>query len=131
MTSRHLDRIPPYIFWELDARRSAQRAKGRTLIDLGIGSPDGPIPGVVIDAMQRAATDRTLSNYPHFRGHPAFLGAATTYMSERFGVTLDPSRELLALAGSKEGIAETIMSHCNPGDVVQQRREFDDLGVCP
>ena len=118
MTSRHLDTIPPYIFWELDARRSAARAKGKTLIDLGIGSPDGPIPGVVIDAMQRAATDRTLSNYPHFRGHPAFLGAASAYMSERFGVTLDPSRELLALAGSKEGIAETIMSRCNPGDVV-------------
>src|SRR5688572_4079347 len=106
MTSRHLERIPPYVFWELDARRTAQRAKGKTLVDLGIGSPDGPIPPLVIDAMTRAASDRTLSNYPHFRGHPAFMAAVVAYMNERFGVTLDPSREALALAGSKEGIAE-------------------------
>lgn len=118
MTSQHLERIPPYVFWQLDAKRSAQRAKGRTLVDLGIGSPDGPIPPVVIDAMARGAADRTLSNYPHFRGHPAFVTAAQRYMSERFGVTLDPSRELLALAGSKEGIAELVLSHCNAGDVV-------------
>lgn len=118
MTSRYLDAIPPYIFWELDARRSAQRARGRTLVDLGIGSPDGPIPALVIDAMQRAAQDRALSQYPHFRGHPAFLGAAAAYMNDRFGVSLDQTRELLALAGSKEGIAELVMSHCNMGDVV-------------
>lgn len=118
MTSRHLQAIPPYVFWELDARRSAQRAKGRALIDLGIGSPDGPIPDVVIEAMQRSAADRTLSNYPNFRGHPAFLGAAAAYLNERFGVSVDPTREMLALAGSKEGIAETIMSHCDAGDVV-------------
>ncbi|MES2522748.1 MAG: aminotransferase class I/II-fold pyridoxal phosphate-dependent enzyme [Gemmatimonadota bacterium] len=118
MTSRLLDAIPPYIFWELDARRSAQRALGKTLIDLGIGSPDGPIPGVVIEAMQRAATERALSNYPNFRGHPQFLRAASDYMAERFGVSIDPSSEMLALAGSKEGIAELIMSHCNPGEVV-------------
>ncbi len=118
MTSRYLGAIPPYIFWELDARRSAQRARGKSLTDLGIGSPDGPIPPVVVEAMQRAAAEPALSNYPYFRGHPAFLEAACDYVRQRFGVTLDPTRELLALAGSKEGIAELIMSHCNAGDAV-------------
>jgi len=118
MTSRTLAAIPPYIFWELDARRNAARAKGRSLIDLGIGSPDQPIPGVVIDEMQRAAADHGLSGYPHFRGSAPFVDAAAAYMTQRFGVALDPKRELLALAGSKEGIAELVLSHCNPGDVV-------------
>jgi LL-diaminopimelate aminotransferase len=118
MTSQLLKQIPPYVFWELDARRTAQRAKGKALVDLGIGSPDGPIPQVVIEAMARATADRTLSNYPHFRGHPAFVSAVVAYMSDRFGVSLDPNRELLALAGSKEGIAELVLSHCNPGEVV-------------
>lgn len=118
MTSRTLQSIPPYIFWELDARRSAHRARGRTLVDLGIGSPDQPIPEVVVAEMQRIAADRSLSGYPHFKGAPPFVNAAAQYMHERFDVTLDPTREVMALAGSKEGIAELVLSHCNPGDVV-------------
>ena len=118
MTSRTLAAIPPYIFWELDARRTAARAKGRTLIDLGIGSPDQPIPEVVVAEMQRVAADRGLSRYPHFKGSEPFVTAVAKYMHERFAVALDPTRELMALAGSKEGIAELVLSHCNPGDVV-------------
>ncbi len=118
MSSRHLHAIPPYIFWELDERRTAHRERGRTLVDLGIGSPDQAIPHVVIEAMQQAIVDRKLSGYPDFHGHPAFVGAAAQYMLERFGVTLDPKREVMALAGSKEGIAEMVLSHCNAGDVV-------------
>ncbi|MEN9592997.1 MAG: hypothetical protein RJA21_1471, partial [Gemmatimonadota bacterium] len=53
MSLNSLAAIPPYVFYELDARRIRQRAAGKSLIDVGIGSPDGPIPGVVIEAMQR------------------------------------------------------------------------------
>lgn len=117
MTST-LDRIPPYVFYELDARRAAARARGQQLVDVGIGSPDGPIPDVVIDVMQRVAADRALSGYPHFQAHPAFREAVGAYLLTRFGVSLDVERQLLALAGSKEGIAELIMAHSAPGDVV-------------
>jgi LL-diaminopimelate aminotransferase len=116
--SSYLTAIPKYVFWELDARRRAFRERGRALIDLGIGSPDQPIPASVVDAMREAASERSLSGYPHFRIHPRFSDAATRYMQSRFDVTLDPRREIMALAGSKEGIAELIMSHCDAGDVV-------------
>ena len=46
------------------------------------------------------------------------MAAVSGYLDTRFGVTIDPATELLALAGSKEGIAELILSHTNPGDVV-------------
>lgn len=118
MSSRHLAAIPPYVFWELDDRRAALRAQGRTLIDLGIGSPDQPIPPVVVEAMQRAAAEPALSGYPHFRGHPDFLSSVARYLHDRFAVTVDPSREVLALAGSKEGLAELVLAHVNPGEVV-------------
>ena len=98
--------------------RTAHRASGKELLDLGIGSPDGPIPPVVVDAMKAGATDVALSRYPFFRGHPKFMLAAAAYMAERFDVSLSPTQEIVALAGSKEGIAELVMSHCNPGDVV-------------
>lgn len=118
MPSQLLHTIPPYVFWELDARRAALRAQGRTLLDLGIGSPDQPIPDVVVEAMQRAAAEPALSGYPYFRGHPDFMASVTAYLSGRFGVSVDPTRELVALAGSKEGLAELVLSHVDPGDVV-------------
>jgi len=118
MSRTHLTAIPPYVFYELDDRRAAARARGQTLIDVGIGSPDGPIPAVVVEAMQRAVADRALSGYPHFRAHPALQQAVAGYLQERFGVSIDPVTQLHALAGSKEGIAELILAHTNPGDVV-------------
>jgi LL-diaminopimelate aminotransferase len=118
MSSTLLDAIPPYVFWDLDARRSALRAQGRQLLDLGIGSPDQRIPAVVVEAMQRAAAEPLLSGYPAFRIQTAYANAVAEYLHRRFAVTVDPSRELLALAGSKEGIAELVLSHVNPGDVV-------------
>ncbi|MBL0938154.1 MAG: aminotransferase class I/II-fold pyridoxal phosphate-dependent enzyme [Gemmatimonadaceae bacterium] len=118
MTARHLDAIPPYVFYELDARRAAMRAKGKSLIDVGIGSPDGPMPDVVVEALQQIAQDRSVAGYPYFQAHPAYAAAVAGYLSDRFGVVIDPAREMLALAGSKEGIAELLLAHCNPGDVV-------------
>lgn len=118
MSRTSLSAIPPYVFYELDDRRVAARARGQQLIDVGIGSPDGPIPPVVVEAMQRAAADRALSGYPHFRAHPAYRDAVAAYLHARFGVTIDPVTQMHALAGSKEGIAELILSHTNPGDVV-------------
>lgn len=118
MTPHPLDRIPPYVFYELDARRAAMRAKGRALIDVGIGSPDGPVPEVVVQAMREAAGERSVAGYPHFQAHPQYADAVARYLEARFGVSLNPAREMLALAGSKEGIAELLLSHCGPGDAV-------------
>ena len=118
MPSRLLDAIPPYVFWQLDARRSALRAQGRSFIDVGIGSPDQPIAAPIVEAMQRAVTERALSGYPYFRGHPDYFAAITKYLGERFGVDVDPSRELIALGGSKEGLAELVLALINPGEVV-------------
>jgi LL-diaminopimelate aminotransferase len=110
--------MPPYIFAVLDERRAAARAAGRPLIDLGIGSPDQPIPPEVLEAIREVTSRRELSAYPSFVAHPAYAAAVVAYLARRFSVSVDPAHELLALAGSKEGIAELILSHCNPGDVV-------------
>ena len=110
--------IPPYVFYELEDRRNLHRARGRHLLDVGIGSPDGPIPSVVVEAMVRAVSSRPLSGYPHFRMDPAYAEAVTGYLARRFGITVDARSALHALAGSKEGIAELILSHVNPGDAV-------------
>ncbi|MCC7054929.1 MAG: aminotransferase class I/II-fold pyridoxal phosphate-dependent enzyme [Gemmatimonadaceae bacterium] len=110
--------IPPYVFSELERRKQAARAAGHDFLDLGIGSPDQPPPALVIEALREAALTAPMNPYPPFRGSPRLLTAAAGFMSARFGVTFDPEREIVALAGSKEGIAELLSTLCGPGDTV-------------
>lgn len=117
-TSNKLGSIPPYVFWELDARRATLRAAGKSLVDFGIGSPDQPVPDAVVEAIRVAAGERTLSGYPHFSGHPEFRSTIAAFMQDRFGVAIDPENEVMPVAGSKEGLAEIVLAMCNPGDVV-------------
>ncbi len=112
-----LDRLPPYVFAELDRLKADARARGRPFVDLGIGSPDQPTPTQVVEVVQSAICDVARHGYPPFRGTPEFLGAASRYMAARFGAALDPSRELLAVSGSKEGVAQLLQTYCGPGDV--------------
>ena len=118
-----LTALPTYVFAELDRLKGAARARREgaglaPLLDLGIGSPDQPTAPEIVAAVQAAAADARRHGYPPFRGTPEFLEAAATFVADRFGVTLDPGREVVAVSGSKEGIAQLLAAYCGPGDVV-------------
>ncbi len=113
-----LNRLPPYLFAEIDRQKKEARARGADLIDLGIGDPDLPTPPHVIDALTRAAREPKNHRYPDYEGLLAFREAAAGWYRKRFGVTLDPATEVLTLIGSKEGTAHIPMAFVNPGDVV-------------
>lgn len=98
--------LPPYVFTWLDELKAAARARGARLIDLGIGNPDQPTPQPVVESIRNALSDPGTHGYPPFRGTPRFLAAAARYLERRFGVRVDPAREVLALSGAKEGIAQ-------------------------
>lgn len=113
-----LRRLPPYVFAELDRLKAAARARGKNLIDLGIGSPDLPISPGVIEALEAAGRDPTTHGYPAFRGVPAYFEAIAGFMQSRFGVTIDSAAQVIALSGAKEGLAQLSMAICGPGDLV-------------
>ena len=113
-----LHRLPPYVFAELDRLKAAARARGIALTDLGIGSPDIPAAPGIVDALAAASHDPSTHGYPPFRGVPAFFDAIGRFMQSRFGVSIDPMSEAIALSGAKEGIAQLIAALCGPGDVV-------------
>jgi LL-diaminopimelate aminotransferase len=104
--SKRLTSLPTYVFAWLDALKAAARSRGATLIDLGIGNPDRPTPKIITDAIAAAYADPKTHGYPPFRGTPRFLRAAADFMQSRFGVAVDPEREVLCLSGAKEGIAQ-------------------------
>jgi LL-diaminopimelate aminotransferase len=113
-----LRNLPPYVFAELDRLKADARARGATLVDLGIGSPNLPVAPGIIRAMAAAGEESTSGAYPPFRATPGYFDAIADFMHARFGATIEPEVESLALSGAKEGIAQLIFALCNPCDVV-------------
>jgi LL-diaminopimelate aminotransferase len=116
--SRRLQAIPPYLFAEIDRKKQEVRARGVDIIDLGVGDPDSPTPKPIVDRMKKEAAVPANHRYPSYEGLPEYRAAAAAWYKERFGVTLDPESEVLALIGSKEGIAHFPLAFVDPGDVV-------------
>lgn len=108
--SHRLTALPTYVFAWLDELKAEARARGSRLIDLGIGNPDQPTPAPILEEIARAYRDPATHGYPPFRGTPRFLDAAASYMHARFGVRVDPTRDVLCVSGGKEGIAHLVMA---------------------
>lgn len=116
-TASRLDRIPPYLFAEIDRRRDEAVARGVDIINMGIGDPDKPTPDIVLQAMHRAIDDPSTHNYPPYKGTKAYREAATAWFERRFGVGgWNPDTEVISSIGSKEAIHNTFLAFVDPGD---------------
>jgi len=109
--------LPPYLFAEIDKKKNEMEAKGVDVIDLGVGDPDLPTPEHIIDALKVGAENPENHQYPSYQGMASFREAVADWYKVRFDVELDPAKEVVALIGSKEGIAHTPLAFLDPGDV--------------
>jgi LL-diaminopimelate aminotransferase len=114
--SKKLQSLPPYLFVEIDKAKRKARAEGRDIIDLGIGDPDLPTPKFIIEALYQAAQEPANHRYALDQGMPALRRAIEGWYQRRFGINLDPEKEILPLIGSKEGIAHFPLAFLNSGD---------------
>jgi len=115
--ARRLEEIGAYLFADLDRRQAELQAKGVDVINLSVGDPDLPTPPHIIDALMEGATDVRSHRYPPYTGTLEYRAAVADWYRRRFNVTLDPATEVLALIGSKEGLAHLPWALLNPGDV--------------
>ena len=115
--SDRLQSLPPYIFAQLDVLKAKAREQGVDVIDLGMGNPDRPTPQPIVDAAVAAVKDPANHRYPTFDGKPTLRQTIARWYEARYGVALDPDREVLPLIGSKEGLAHLALAYVNPGDV--------------
>jgi len=115
--SHRLDKLPPYLFVEINRRITEKQAKGEDIISFAIGDPDMPTPQHIIDQLCQAAHDPANHRYPETAGLPELRQAISRWYQKRFGVTLDPSKEVLPLLGSKEGTGHISFCFIDPGDV--------------
>jgi LL-diaminopimelate aminotransferase len=115
-SARRVRDLAPYLFAELDRKILAKRAAGVDVISLGVGDPDLPTPPHIVEALREAAADPGTHRYPAYEGMPEFRAAVADWYAERFGVSLDPDREVETLIGSKEGLAHLSLAFLDPGD---------------
>ncbi|MFI5370368.1 MAG: aminotransferase class I/II-fold pyridoxal phosphate-dependent enzyme [Candidatus Eisenbacteria bacterium] len=115
-----LQNLPPYALAKVLQDRDEKIRQGVDVIDLGVGNPDLRPPQVAVDALVEALNDPAIQNhrYPSFDGLPEYRAAVARFYQRRFGVTLDPAREAIALIGSKEGIDKFFLAHFDPGDTL-------------
>ena len=115
--SNRLDRLPPYLFAELERKIAEKKAAGVDVISLGIGDPDTPTPAAVVEALGRAAADPGTHRYPSNRGRPELREAFARFYRRRFGVELDPEREIVPALGAKECVFNINLAFLDAGDV--------------
>jgi LL-diaminopimelate aminotransferase len=116
-TSARLDRLPPYLFAELERKIADKKAAGVDVISLGIGDPDTPTPALVVDALAKAAADPGTHQYPSNRGRAEYRQAIADFYARRFGVTLDPETEIIPALGAKECVFNINLAFLDPGSV--------------
>jgi LL-diaminopimelate aminotransferase len=117
--SERLTKLPPYLFTRINQLKREAFAKKLDVIDLGMGNPDQPTPKVVVDRLCDTVQHHSSTHrYPQAKGMPKFRKTVASWMEKRFGVKLDPDREVTSLIGSKEGIAHLAMAVLNSGDTV-------------
>lgn len=116
--ANRLNVLPPYPFSEIDKAKEEAKSRGVDLINLGVGDPDQPTPGHIIEAGKRALENPANHQYPSYAGMLKFRQAVANWYRERFGVELNPENEVVTLIGSKEGIGHLPLAFIDPGDVV-------------
>ena len=111
-------RLPPYVFAEVNDMKARARANGRDIIDLGMGNPDTPTPAHIVAKLTETVHNPRTHRYSSSRGIPGLRRALSAYYERRFGVRLDPEREVCVTLGSKEGLANLALAITAPGDTV-------------
>jgi LL-diaminopimelate aminotransferase len=116
--ARRIRNLTSAIFSELDDLGRELRAGGVDIINLSVGSPDLPPAPHIKQALAAALDEPGIYRYALTEGLPEFKQAVADWYRSRFGVDLDPEREVLSLMGSQDGLAHLYLALVNPGDTV-------------
>jgi alanine-synthesizing transaminase len=116
MELRRIQGLPPYVFAQIDQLKLQARRAGDDVIDLGFGNPDIPSPDVAVEKLAEAVHNPRNHRYSASRGIPKLRQAISDLYLRRFGVQLDPDREVVTTIGAKEGLSHLMWVVVGPGD---------------
>jgi alanine-synthesizing transaminase len=115
---QRMNRLPPYVFAQVNEFKMAARRIGEDIIDLGMGNPDLGTPPHIVDKLIEAAGKETNHRYSASRGITKLRYAICDWYRRRYNVELDPDSESVVSIGVKEGLAHLTLATITPGEVV-------------
>jgi len=115
-SSRRLAALPEYLTARTNRLVAERRAAGGDVITLGVGDPDLPPSPAARQALAELVQRDDVAGYPTNRGLPELRQAVARFYRARFGVELDPEREIIPLLGAKEGLAHLALAQLDAGD---------------
>lgn len=113
-----IERLPPYVFAEVNSMKANERSLGEDVIDFGMGNPDTPTPNHIVDKLCDTIKDPKSHRYSVSRGILGLRKAQANYYKRRFNVDVDPDSEVIVTLGSKEGLANLASAITSNGDKV-------------
>ena len=113
-----IKKLPPYVFAVINEMKAAARARGRDIVDFGMGNPDGATPRGIVDKMIEAVQNPRNHRYSQSRGIPRLREEICNRYRKKFGVELDPDKEAIVTIGAKEALSHLLFAVIAPGDTV-------------
>ena len=113
-----IKRLPPYVFAEVNRLKATYRSQGVDIIDFGMGNPDMDTPKHIVDKLIETVKKPRTHRYSSSKGINGLRKAQALYYKNRFNVSVNPDKEVIATLGSKEGLANLAMAITAPGDVM-------------
>ena len=112
-----INRLPKYLFAEINELKMRLRREGEDIIDFSMGNPDAPTPQPIIDKLCETAQKPKTHGYSASKGIYKLRLAMSKWYKRKYGADLDPDTEIVATMGSKEGYVHLVQAISNPGDV--------------
>jgi len=112
-----INRLPKYLFAEINDLKMNLRRDGHDIIDFSMGNPDAATPKPIIDKLCETANKPKTHGYSASKGIYKLRLAMANWYKRKYNVDLDPNTEVVATMGSKEGYVHLVQAITNPGDV--------------
>lgn len=113
-----IERLPPYVFEEINQLKIQARHDGKDIIDFGMGNPDQATPDFIVNKLTETVNKKETHRYSQSKGIPRLRKAISDWYDRKYNVAIDPENEAIVTMGSKEGLGHLALATMDKGDVI-------------
>ena len=113
-----IERLPRYVFEEINQLKIQARHDGKDIIDFGMGNPDQATPDFIVNKLTETVNKKETHRYSQSKGIPRLRKAISDWYDRKYNVFIDPENEAIVTMGSKEGLGHLALATMDKGDVI-------------
>ena len=113
-----IERLPRYVFEEINQLKIQARHDGKDIIDFGMGNPDQATPDFIVNKLTETVNKKETHRYSQSKGIPRLRKAISDWYDRKYNVAIDPENEAIVTMGSKEGLGHLALATMDKGDVI-------------